>query len=1388
MKKLSAFTIVVFIMLCSTLTGCKNFFAGGSFMEELDQSIIDVNAPSVDIYIEADANSGSVSPSGKVSYKLGRTFSVIFKESKEYKFIKWEVVDKETKNSMDDVLELLETKENESKFKILANKPNILLHAVSYERPKVDEYSPKYADNGVSRDSSIVLTFNKNLSEDNDFSDISITSNGVSVKDCFKEPVLNNNIITIAAAPENLIDATNGLKSVTVTVPTGIYFTKDSEDVSLAEDFSWTFKVNNSTDNKAEITFSVADDNGVITPNGTQKYSIGETVELNYSVTAGYNFKGWTILDSDGKDILGTTFKLANPESANTSFVVPGALKGVSISPKSVLIPACTSVSPAENSTGISVPQDSNIIISFNTPVQLSDFYDETTNSFKNISISSDNESLISGTTVDLRHYYFNKPVLSSDKKTLTIETNKEHTVLPVPSNGSSASVTKNINVSIKLTNVVAKEVNSAFQSDLSWFYIINNTVDSQPPRLESISFYKDSNLTQPINLEAFEDSWDSTKLLNHHVSTIYVKVNGYDAGGGVKALCFTEKPLRNTSGDDISNTSVETSLQYVTKDINNSKFKNSGNGYYEAVVPAQLTSGNDGIVRVKFCISDYAGNLSEYRSIEVLKDTTIEKLDICPPEEGHTLGKLVESSFTDSNNSNNKINKYRTIDNSFIRSFNLTNDVVSIKASGLCEKTKPYLNYNSSIVVTDLLWGYSTDEQYMSSASYDEVNQVFTFTRDKNKTTYIKYIAHDAAGNNLDLLRAIPKSVTIISAKNEKSGFSRTLLADDTAMNLIVTDNDKEQKLLSNNYGFYTLYRYGNESEFRISQNTVSFNNIHSSLTALMNGYYENIVPFTFNPSAGAYNGSNVSIKNPNIPTGGESDFKDFRKPGNYSVYILPYVKYDERIYFGALSNPIVFDIQYDSVNSKNKCSVIVGSEVSINDNDLPEDIEVVSEKGPLSSGIYNITIKYPGNFIKNTELQYYIRVRVNSNNTSSTTYYFNSDSFSLNTGNDYYIALVARDINGNEKIKAYTNNEKITCKEDNIPPNMTSAGSMSYYKNAVRMFKMTAQGADFYNPRDASGLLVDETSGYTELLYCFKKFESNQSSATTYSVEDLISENKLSVKYNPKTFEYVTFPFTNYLEDGLYTMCLQMEDKNHNKGVFCFEVSTLPAAAEKSYIISYSDANSTDNITFKMDMNGMYGTQNHIIEYVDKSDSKWKLYLVDSNKKYSFNDGNGGNASSSSKTVKFSELGDSSGETFVRVNANYVGRNDSNHLHHFPTKYILPAYVKTPANYPCKVKSYVKTDSGTNEIIVFSDTSTPVLVQTVYSNINLDNVSTTDKNEEIWAQKAIEVSTSIKQDKGSFTYSIPVNSPEIPAGYWYTALCYYPDGSILMTSPKQK
>lgn len=724
------------------VTGCKNFFTGEDFVKQLDESILEASAPTVDFYIDVDANTGTASPNGKVSYKIGQTFTVLFTESKEYEFVKWEVINRETKSSLEDIIEIVSTKDNETKFKLLASTSNISLHPVCIERPSVDSYSPKYSDSGVSRDSSIILTFTKDLSEENDFSNITITSNGSSVKDCYKEPVLNGSILTFAADPSNLLDTAGGLKSITVTVPADIYYESSEGDSTLGSEFSWTFKVNGSTDKKSEVTFAVSEEKGTITPNGTKNYSIGEDVDLKFEPEEGYIFNGWIILDGDGKSAADSLVKVADKKAADTTITIVSAAKGISISPDCLILPKVKDATPKYISAGTNC--DTPIVITFNSKMDSTQL-----ESFEYIKIEDKNKNNLSD--------YFRTPVLSEDGLTLSIKTNAAKPLVAKDDN-SSRVVYVTLDSSIANADGTFTLKDSYGPNGYSFYYSANKNKSTSKPVLNSVELaltLEDLNNPQKLFTKEFTE-------INHFKDAIAISCNASD-DIGIDGVKITATRKYDTAGNADTRNTSKTIL------CGTNAFTEQNDGTYSAKTILnlkELSSIGDGILQIDVAVQNFSGLASEKTyEFMLLKDTV----------NGCENWKISNNKYA----SKDAYAVGDTLDAEDIWSGSTGTTTLTWSVTG-----ETWGKYNSVEYKTEntefkykLEWGQNYDNLSNSvpvTNIDDSGNCSYTISiDDKNKDTYVKITATDLVGNESSYEVAVPGASSVLYTTNSGTSYS---------------------------------------------------------------------------------------------------------------------------------------------------------------------------------------------------------------------------------------------------------------------------------------------------------------------------------------------------------------------------------------------------------------------------------------------------------------------------------------------------------------------------------------------------------------------------------------------------------------------------------------
>lgn len=722
MTKSKSFFVIS--LLCSILinfTGCKNFFSGADFIEELQNVITEVNSPDVTIYIAADADTGTVTPSGNVTYKVGNTFQVNFTESKLYKFDYWEVIDKDTLVAIDNALEIVNTKGNETTFKILNNVKNIFLHPVCIERPSVSNKAPLYTDSGVSKDSSIIITFNKDLSEDNDFSGITITSGGISVKDCYKDPVLNNNILTFAANPNNLINASTGLKSITVTIPADLYYSEGNGTATIGYEESWIFLVNNSTDSKAEITFSVDSDKGTIKPEGTVKYNINESVKIAFTPNGDFDFTGWNILDSDGEDVDSSILSVTEPEwdssdNAYTSVITCNSkISGCSITPSGYILPSVASVYPQTMDTILKC--DQSIQVNFSIDIKQS-----TVSDFTNIIIEDKYGNDITDN--------FSAPIYSN--KTLTLK----------PDGSKISGIFNNEDITtIKITiskNITDAKNNKKMLADYSFNVRYSNDRNYPGPQFNNFKIAKDSDYKKEI------DSGINFDYEKNHVKSLFIKgeIKSPDCDFNGK-LVIKETLIQLVNGTNVNEIADAYNYTNITKK----------SAEIWEIVPFEYTfsSLKDGIVKLDFEISDYAGNKT-VQSYYVVKDTSIILSDdagifnIIPQGNNVSYEEIVESIKT--------IYVDGIYDDSWASG--QTSTVDTLVTSG-CVKLK---------------WG--TDKNnYNNEKNFIKVGDKYSCYIDnlsETETNYLCLEVSDLAGNKYICERLLLPKTQILGSKNYSS------------------------------------------------------------------------------------------------------------------------------------------------------------------------------------------------------------------------------------------------------------------------------------------------------------------------------------------------------------------------------------------------------------------------------------------------------------------------------------------------------------------------------------------------------------------------------------------------------------------------------------------
>ena len=139
---------------------CENFMRGSNTRAELERLLEEANAPEVEIYIACDTKYGVVAPNGYVRHKKGQSFTLVFIENPGYKFIRWQVVDKDTLQPVTDAISFDDSTAKETKVKLLRTAQNLYISPVCAQLPRVESFYPSEIDSGVYANTPIRIKFN----------------------------------------------------------------------------------------------------------------------------------------------------------------------------------------------------------------------------------------------------------------------------------------------------------------------------------------------------------------------------------------------------------------------------------------------------------------------------------------------------------------------------------------------------------------------------------------------------------------------------------------------------------------------------------------------------------------------------------------------------------------------------------------------------------------------------------------------------------------------------------------------------------------------------------------------------------------------------------------------------------------------------------------------------------------------------------------------------------------------------------------------------------------------------------------------------------------------------------------------------------------------------
>lgn len=703
-----------------------------------------------------------------------------------------------------------------------------------------------------------------------------------------------------------------------------------------------------------------------------------------------YVFNKWLFLNAENVE-LNTEHTISYSEkiseNVHTLYVtILSNIDSLLIKPECFLIPRATSYLPEMIEEG--KPQDSSIVVVFNTPVKTEDF----DGTFNNISIKAGGE--------EISAEYFESPVLSNDNTVLTIQPKKDKPIITDLTNNSTKDVTVTLKTGsvVSVTGVVQKQplsnLNSTaiFQNDITWTYRINQQRDIEVPIMHSINLYKDEQGEIPVINEDFS-SWVIDDYYNNHTNQLFVKINGSDVGSGVNKILLKEEYIKTTTGTDVTNEPLYSDYTFVDN----------------AIIPVVFKNVNDGVVKLTFSIVDYANNESVEKGVfYVIKDTRLENSCI----KATTINSKVE--VDPYKNSTSSTLSFREADENGI-------DTVEIE----CKSSEKmfYRSYKSSFTFN--MESCYDGSSYSTENITRKTDTSFILKRDTYKNTYVKITATDELGNTNSIIRFIPRAVSII----EKPILRETKPYGQVFKQLLFTADE-----LTNLYGLRTSINAptSNYAIFYRKVTEPADTKVYTNLTGT------NIT--------GNYYGENIDQS---LGFRYETDSVRDLDDGTYDFYIsYAYSFNDSTNWINCIGKPYRLKIAYDE-GSKEYTFTYSGEkpEQSV----LPNDFTVNYDSAVRNKGTRTVYITTPEDFVKNESYTYYVKYTKNSSSPTSSQYIFYSQDFTfeVESGYKYYFYIVAKD--NENHFETTTNETKILdATEDNVKPFIYMSPTM--YPGQVR------------------------------------------------------------------------------------------------------------------------------------------------------------------------------------------------------------------------------------------------------------------------------------------------------------------------------------------------
>lgn len=180
-------------------SSCENFLQANEVKNQIEEAIEIANSSPVTIFVTPDENTGTAIPN-QLQVKKNYEIILSFKPSGNYKFINWEVLNRQTGQPVEGVIEFEDEKALETRATVLKVVENLVIRPKCILQPAVDKISPSPTDQNFAN-VSITIHFNMAM-EDSIVDKVKLSYFGTEIADYFEKPVLNSSKNTLIIKPK----------------------------------------------------------------------------------------------------------------------------------------------------------------------------------------------------------------------------------------------------------------------------------------------------------------------------------------------------------------------------------------------------------------------------------------------------------------------------------------------------------------------------------------------------------------------------------------------------------------------------------------------------------------------------------------------------------------------------------------------------------------------------------------------------------------------------------------------------------------------------------------------------------------------------------------------------------------------------------------------------------------------------------------------------------------------------------------------------------------------------------------------------------------------------------------------------------------------------------